>query len=220
MLVSTSTKLGVINFDVSSGMLGTQISDLESSLALVTLSGNNYSTFRGKGGDIFFFWQISIAGGAANPALLEKKELQSKRCKMLMPMAFCFIRKYNNDIILVKNAILSTEPQLLLQTQLFFLHSSTSSSRKQPLEIFFFFSFFIFLVCCSSCMAEKLRLATPLKPCCQGVAANYSCGDVRGCDWKNICIEFVKIPNLHSFGMMCTQHKQDGMQLLQLLNLA
>ncbi|KAI6697872.1 hypothetical protein NL676_017991 [Syzygium grande] len=157
--------------------------DLQSSLALVTNSGNDYSTYLAKGGSFEDLPKFIIQ--VVNQLALDIKRIHDLGVKMiaiagLQPLG-CLPSITVSDSYRTCNATANsfvTFHNQLLQQAVTKLNNQTRSSPA-----------FVVVDLYTSFMSvlndkASTKFQEPLKPCCMGTNSSYSCGSVDGSGQK------------------------------------
>ncbi|KAL3518784.1 hypothetical protein ACH5RR_021373 [Cinchona calisaya] len=154
--------------------------DLEKSLALVTLSGNDYSAFIARGGN-YADLLVTFIPEVVNELARNLKRISKLGVKRIavgsLPPLGCvpFITKPGGYMKCDElDNLGSDQHNLLLTDAVAKLNNESLSTDFGMLNLD---STFLTIFNHSGYPKENLKLATPYKPCCEGVG-NYSCGDV------------------------------------------
>lgn len=166
-------------------------SDLESSLALVTLSGNDYAAYYAKGGiterlpafitsvvnQLVSNVQRIHAMGVRKVALTG---LQPLGClpRITIRSSFQQCNATENTLVIFHN--------LILQQAVAKLNKLAKDSAFVILDLY---SSFTTVLKNKGDYLGNLKFETPLKPCCMGISNQYSCGSVddKGVKMYTVC---------------------------------
>ncbi|KAL8526315.1 hypothetical protein ACS0TY_015507 [Phlomoides rotata] len=166
-------------------------SDLQSSLVLVTLSGNDYATFLANGGTLqslqsFIPRVINQLG--ANLKLLQEVGA-TKVAVASLPPSGCLPRITQFNSFQQCNAtqnVAANFHNLLLHQTVSQLNNQSNSSTFHILDLYNSFSTVLNQ---KQSYQGELKFETPLKPCCIGINSDSFCGNVdeKGVKLYTVC---------------------------------
>ncbi|KAF3441688.1 hypothetical protein FNV43_RR15603 [Rhamnella rubrinervis] len=165
--------------------------DLQSSVALVTVSGNDYSAYIARNGSDQGF--PAFITSVVNQLYLNLKRIQNLGVKKIAVTALqplgCLPRMTANSSFQQCNANqngLVNLHNVLLQQAVGKLNNETKDSSILILDLY---SSFMTVFKNKGDRLGSIRFENPLKPCCVGVSSGYSCGsaDENGAKKYTIC---------------------------------
>lgn len=166
-------------------------SDLKSSLILVALSGNDYSTYLAKGGTaqgLPSFISLVVNQLAVNLNRIGKMGVGRIAVAALQPLG-CLPQSTIQNSFQQCNTTDNTAVNLhnlLLQQAVEKLNNETKGS---PFVILDLYDSFLKVLENKGYSPSGAKFETPFKPCCIGINTNYSCGsiDQNGNKLYNVC---------------------------------
>lgn len=165
--------------------------DLESSLVLLTLSGNDYSDFYAKGGTaqgLQSFITLVVYQLTLNLKRIHEMGARKVAVTALQPLG-CLPRATVLYSFQQCNSAENTAVNfhnLLLQQAVAKLNNESKSSVFTILDLY---TSFTTLLKNKGNHPGNLRFETPLKPCCMGISREYYCGsmDEKGVKLYTVC---------------------------------
>ncbi|XP_052176877.1 GDSL esterase/lipase At5g03610-like [Diospyros lotus] len=156
--------------------------DLQSSLALVTLAGNDYGAYLARGGsiqDITSFMSRVIDQLSSNLRRIHGLGVRKVAVTSLQPLG-CLPRSTVMNSFQQCNETENTAADyhnLLLREAVAKLNNESKDSAFIILDLY---GSFTRALKNRGDILGSVKLETPLKPCCIGVSHEYSCGSVNG----------------------------------------
>lgn len=165
--------------------------DLASSLALVTVSGNDYAAYTAKGGSIEglpAFITSVVNQLAFNVRRIHAMGVRKVALTSLQPLG-CLPRSTRQSSFQQCNATENTLVSfhnLVLEQAMAKLINETKDSTFVILDLY---SSFTTVLKNKGSYLGNLKFETPLKPCCMGISSQYSCGsiDKKGAKMYTVC---------------------------------
>ncbi|KAM7531607.1 hypothetical protein LguiB_035017 [Lonicera macranthoides] len=165
--------------------------DLKSSLALVTLAGNDYTSYYVRGGTLEgsqAFIGLVISQLASNLKRIHEMGVKKVVVTALEPVG-CLPRSTSRSSFQQCNVTQNNAVNfhnLLLQRAVEKLNNESKDFQFHILDLY---SSFTNVLKNKGDYLGNLKFDTPLKPCCIGIKAGYSCGDIdeKGVKMYSIC---------------------------------
>ncbi|KAF5737466.1 putative carboxylic ester hydrolase [Tripterygium wilfordii] len=155
--------------------------DLQNSLALVTLSGNDYSTYLARNGSIQglqAFIPVVVNQLAVNLDSIRKLGIRKIALTGLQPLgclprstvSSSFQRCNDNE-----NALVNLHNSLLQQAV---AKLNNNQTKDAPFVVLDLYTAFMTVFQNKGDNPGSSKFQNPLKPCCVGISSGYSCGSV------------------------------------------
>ncbi|KAM7255212.1 hypothetical protein ACFE04_020453 [Oxalis oulophora] len=168
--------------------------DLQSSIALVALSGNDYSTYLARNGTIEGF--VPFITQVVNQLAINLKQIKGLGITKVVVSALQPLGCLPNSAINYSFKKCDTQ-----QNQLVGVHNLqlqqvvdkfNNGTKDQPFIILDLYSAFTSVLTnngSNHLLGTSLKFENPLKPCCAGLSSEYSCGsiDVNGEKKYSVC---------------------------------
>ncbi|CAL5422165.1 unnamed protein product [Camellia sinensis] len=172
-----TTQIDIFQSLINDGSPIYNTSDLQSSLALVTLSGNDYSAYVAKGGsqtDLETFINLVVNQLKTNLERIHGTGVKKVAVAALQPLGCLPGRTIQNSFQQCNDTDnkAATYHNRLLTEAVANLNNGTNDS---PFVILDLYDSFISVLQNKS---GSVKFETPLKPCCLGISSEYSCGDI------------------------------------------
>ncbi|KAL7247858.1 hypothetical protein ACSBR2_002713 [Camellia fascicularis] len=166
--------------------------DLQSSLGLVTLSGNDYGAFLAKGGstqDLPSFISAVVDQLAKNLKRIQDMGVRKVAVTAMQPLG-CLPRSTMLNSFQECNATENTAVtfhNLLLQQAVSKLNNNSNDSSA--FVILDLYGSFISVLKTKGDFLGSVKFETPLKPCCMGTSSGHYCGslDEKGAKMYAVC---------------------------------
>lgn len=156
------------------------ISDLHSSVALVTLSGNDYSAYLAKGGSLQglqTFIPLVVQQLAVNLKRIHGMGIQKIAATGLQPLG-CLPRSTAASSFQqcnsTENLLVSLHNQLLQQA----VATLNNETKDSTIVLIDLYDSFMTVLKNKGDRLGSSKFENPLKPCCMGTSSSYSCGSV------------------------------------------
>ncbi|KAL7195844.1 hypothetical protein ACSBR1_035973 [Camellia fascicularis] len=172
-----TTQIDIFQSLINNGSRIYNTSDLQSSLALVTLAGNDYSAYIAKGGsqpDLETFINLVVNQLKTNLERIHGMGVKKVAVAALQPLGCLPHRTIENSFQQCNDTDnnAATYHNRLLTEAVANLNNGTNDS---PFVILDLYDSFISVLQNKS---GSVKFETPLKPCCLGISSEYSCGDI------------------------------------------
>lgn len=169
--------------------------DLESSLVLVTLSGNDYGAFYAKGGTaqgLQSFITLVVNQLALNLKRIEEMGARKVAVTALQPLG-CLPRatapSWYQQCNTSENRAVNFDNLLMRQAVAKLNNDSKTSSTSAVFTILDLYTSFTTLLTNNGSYPGNMKFEAPLKPCCMGISNEYFCGSVdeKGVKLYTVC---------------------------------
>jgi phospholipase/lecithinase/hemolysin len=173
-----TTQIDLFRNLINDGVFTSQ--DLNSSVALVTLSGNDYSAYYVRGGTLEGLQ--GLIGSVTNQLAINLKRIHEMGVRKVIVNALepigCLPRSTAVSSFQQCNVSENTAVSfhnLLLQQAVQTLNNETK--YYSPFLILDLYSSFTSVLTNKQDFLGNMKFETPLEPCCMGIKSGYSCGD-------------------------------------------